>query len=395
MGAHLRGTKLIIGKKEPGAILSWLPTLFYLANLFRMTGHTGMPFVVMLAGGGLLGLVVFARGDIVRTDIFFFAMIILTITGLLNFIFIGNADIGEIGSDILYMGMMIVMLSFPMTYSQALITFYVSIAVFVMAFVSDAGTSSFLTSSGNYISVLAILSAALYYMTLQMTGRKISVIDIIPALLCFRISIWAKGRGGILCCMALLLLVAFFYIKNSAGEGKKAGLVIIAFLFIIGLFLVMKDINLMDRFLSLGKWSSRGLDNTSREAIWGSYFRKTTESAMYFLLGAPLQEIPIIHALNDNTHNSFFQLHATNGIFAFVIFIILLVRSGLWHLRNKKYLFATVLFVVFLRGMTDKFVFGQYGMPIVMYLILYPFFDEYATERAKRFRLNGIEKTDY
>ena len=129
--------------------------------------------------------------------------------------------------------------------------------------------------------------------------------------------------------------------------------------------------------MGLGKLSSRGLDNGPREKIWKAYFEKIENNIEYLFIGVPIQDVPVIHDIGDNTHNSFLHLHATNGIFSFVLFLLLIIKAMIYHLRTKKILFAIMLLVIFARGMSDKFIFGQYGMPILLYLVLYPYFSAY------------------
>lgn len=357
-------------------IFSWLPALFFLANIYRMTGHSSLPYLFLLSLCGIVGNMVLFFGKTRKPTLLYMTVIIWTISGLLNYYFIGNSDMLEISSNIMYFGLMMIMFAYPMTYTQGFITFYSSIAIFIVGYISGAHTHTFLTSSGNYISVLIILAAALYYITVYASGHEFSLIDILPSLLCFFISIWAKGRGGILCCSILLILTLLYYIIKNAYKSSRRMLLISIISIIVIIIIAFNEINIIDSYLSLGKWSSRGFDMSSRGIIWGSYINKVKESILYFLLGAPTDQIQIIQAFNNNPHNSFIQLHATNGIIPFLLFIFLLCRAVIYYFKEKNALLLIALIVVTTRGITDKFIFGQYGMPIIMYLVLYPYFEE-------------------
>ena len=383
---HIQGSKLIFYKNNPaGSLLSWLFPLFYLANLYRMTGHSSLPYTVGLIFVGAIGLLILLLNRVPRKDILYIIIVIFLITGVLNLLLVRNSDYRELLSDTLYMGMVILMIMYPMTYKQSFIFFYVYIATFLIGYIMGTGTHYFLTSSGNYISVLIILAASIYYMTIQLSDHRFTAIDILPALLCFLISIWAKGRGGILSCLILLALVTIYNSLNFAGKGAKRFLLLACFLVVVGGYFLIGNVSFLDAFLNLGKWRYRGFDTTSRQVLWSAYNEKVQENFLHIFIGAPLNQISLIHSLNNNTHNSFLQLHATNGLIAFVLLIALLIKAFIYFLKNKRTLFAIVLLVVFVRGMTDKFIFGQYGMPILMYLILYPYFDRYISER----RLNN------
>ena len=381
---YLKGSKLIINRQPLSSLLTWFPALFYFANLYRMTNHSALPYLAMMAICGIAGVLCVLFGKIVRRDVIFICFFVLFFTWLLNNLCVNNSDYSEIVTDFLYIGIMIMMMVFPMSYTQGIVTFYLSITTFIIGYITGAATHTFLTSSGNYISILVILAASMYYITIQVSGHSLTIIDLLPSLLCFLISVWAKGRAGILCCLILLLLIMLYYIRYYASKNSKRLLFIILIILMVSGYLIIQNVNLIDSFFALGKWAYRGVDTTSRNTIWGAYFDKLKENPFYILIGAPLNNIPIIYALNNNIHNSFLQLHATNGILPFILCIVLFVKDVVYFVKNKKQLLAIVLLVVFIRGMTDKFIFGQYGMPIMMYLLLYPLFDSYISKQAER-----------
>lgn len=372
-----------IKKEMNWSILAWLPLLFYLANLYRMTGHTPTLYIVLLIICGLIGIALLFFIKIPNNYILLISLILFIITGLINCIFINNTDYSELVSDVLYIGIVVVMIVFPMTFAQGFVTFYLTSAVFLLGIATGAETQTFLTSSGNYISILIILAEALYYISIQTSEHRFTLLDILPALLGVIISVWAKGRGGILSCLAMLFLIIVYYAHNYATKDSKRFLIVSTVFLIMIACVSFKSINLMESFLSLGKWSSRGFDSSGRDLIWGSYFGKMKESIIYILNGAPLREIPIIQSFNNNTHNSFLQLHATNGLIVFSLFAAFAFFSFIHYIKHRQYLFAIVLFTMLLRGMTDKYVFGQYGMPIMLYLVLEPYFDAYILQRRK------------
>ncbi|MBR3534007.1 MAG: hypothetical protein IKN80_09035 [Clostridiales bacterium] len=301
-------------------------------------------------------------------------MLIYFISGLLNVIIIGNITLVDLVKDALLFGVLILMFAYPMDLKKGTLFFYVSISFFIIAYFTGVKAAIVLTSSSNYVSVLMILSAALYYISLYNSGEKIKLIHLFPALICFMLSIWARGRGGILTCTILLALLVLCYTINFAHSGGSIRYFVIAIIVIVALGgLYVANINPIEDYFSLGKWSNKGFNNNDREIIWAAYYEKVKESVIYIMNGAPLNDIPIIHSFNNNTHNSFIQLHANNGLVPFLIFMIFMVKSLIRYIRENKYLMAIVLFTLFIRGMTEKFIFGQYGMPIMMYLVLEPY----------------------
>lgn len=265
------------------------------------------------------------------------------------------------------------MLRYQFSYTQGVVSYYITAATFLWYYINGINTHFVLTSSGNYISVLLIIFASLYYIALHNSGRRMKIWDIIPAILNFFLSIWARGRGGITATFAMLILISFIFV--SGLEKKKARRILwIAFIVTISLvILALTDFSLFNWFFSLGKWGYKGIENDARTIIWGSYFDKMRENVLYFVLGPPLRDIPIIAGYGGNCHNSFLQLHAYNGIIMIILFMVLLIHSALYYIRGKQWIMISILITFCVRAFTDKFVFGQYGMPIMMYLVLNPY----------------------
>lgn len=375
---QLQGTKIVLQKPKISALLQWFPALFYIANLYMRTGHSSSFYLISLCIVGILGLIKLAMDNRLCRAMILIVIVAYLLTGLINFTIIGNVNIRAIGNDMLLFGVMIMMFAYPMDYINATIFFYISIAVFIVAYFTGIQASTLLTSSGNYVSVLIILAAAIYYISLNNSGKAFRLIHVMPSFICLLLAVWAGGRGGILSCTVLFVLLIGYYLANyvRAGGARRYVFVLIVSSVVV-IYLCLYSINFIDIFMSLGKWSSRGIDNTARELIWNSYFEKMDENLLYILNGAPLNDIAILQIYDNNTHNSFIQLHANNGLIMFVLFAFLMIKAFLYQIKNKQFLLLIILITVVIRGMTDKFIFGQYGMPIIMLLVLEPYLDRY------------------
>lgn len=374
--------------------MQWLPALFYLANVYMRTGHTSALYLVTLFVVGIIGLVILWRINNNGKVVIYITMFIYLLSGILNCFIIGNVTLIALANDVFLFGIMVLMLVFPMDLFKGTVFFYVSISIFIYSYIMGIPAHAVLTSSGNYVSVLMILSAALYYISLSNSKRTIMINHLLPAAICFLLSIWAKGRGGILSSTVLFVLLIIYYLICHARSGSSRSLAfVIALVVAVIVYLYISNINLLETFFSLGKWSSRGIDNSSRELIWGAYFEKMKESVLYIINGAPLDQISIIHSFNNNTHNSFIQLHAHNGLIPFALFVVCMIKSLVNYINDKRFLMAIVLLSILIRGMSDKFIFGQYGMPILMYTILFPHMKSTARRRRqKRIRNNMINR---
>lgn len=355
-------------------LLRLLPGFFYIANLIRMLMISSVPYFIILylTGGVGLFLTLFLKKRKLDNIILFLLFYFFTL--VVNLLTVGNISFNNLIVNVLLVGITLMMLIKPWTYREGVIVFYLT--ALIMAYAMNASAvRRILVSSTNYISILMILSAAFYYIALEKDERVLKLIDILPALICFLISVWARGRGGILSTAVLLVLMLFLYIRKVSNKYARNSITIILFLFLIGVILLIRNVNLLDAFMSLGKWGTRGTDNSERMLIWSSYFAKMGESIRHVLLGPPLREIPIINLFRENCHNSFLQLHAYNGLLMFAIFVVVLARAFMYYWKRHKYLMIIMLSVLILRGMTDKFIFGQYGMPIMLFLALFPLVD--------------------
>lgn len=352
-------------------LLMILPGIFFLANLIRMLMISSVPYFVSLYAAGIIGILMVLFSRKYRLDKIVLFFLFYGITLVFNWMIVGNISFNDLAVNGFLIGITFIMLIHQWTYRHGSFIFYVSAAI--MAYEMNASAvRRILVSSTNYISILMILAAAFYYASIELDGRKMRLIDILPAAICFSISIWARGRGGILSTAILLTLMLVIYMQTLVDKrARRAVLFFIVLLAIVAL-LIIQDVNILDSFMSLGKWDTRGADNSERILIWGDYISKVQESFVFFLFGAPLKDIPVIYSAGENCHNSFLQLHAYNGIFMFFTFLVLLIRSLIFYWKNRRFVSLAMLATIVIRGMSDKFIFGQYGMPIMLFFVLYP-----------------------
>ena len=371
MNIHISQPKGLKHKKLTASdLLPWLPALLYLANIWFRMGHSSAPYLACLICAGSCGLIGMMKYSKVRRRGIISFMIVYFIMGLINCMIIRNIEIRDLANDALLFGVLFLMLLYPMNLCQGTIFYCVSMVPFVFTYFTGRAAKDILTSSGNFVSVLVIISTCIFYISVYNSRKEFLLIHLIPAALCFFLSVWARGRGGILGSTVLLaLMVAYYlYVYIRRGGSLRAVLLWFVIILICG-YLFIRNINLIESFMSLGKWSSKGTDNTDRIGLWRDYFSKAWESVVYLIGGAPFRQIPSIQAFGNNTHNSFLQLHATNGLPALGMFLFLLVRAICRQIKKKQLLLAILITALFVRGMTDKFIFGQYGMPVMLYLV--------------------------
>ena len=160
--------------------------------------------------------------------------------------------------------------------------------------------------------------------------------------------------------------------RNKTTDISKRFILFTGVLLLVLVVGIIRNTNLLRAFMSLGKWQTRGTDNTARIMLWKSYLSYTLRSVIYVLFGAPLRNIPVISAVGGNCHNSFLQLHAYNGLLMLVLFFSLLIKSFIYYWKNGLFVMFATLLVFVIRAFNDKFVFSQYGMPIMLFFVMFP-----------------------
>lgn len=359
-------------------LLALLPGVFYLANLIRMLAVTTSLYSIFIALAGVIGLFALAITKKYNlTPVWGFAALYL-LTLVIEWLVIGNVSVSSVFTCALLIGISVLMILYPFGYKSGLVVFYLS-AFMLIYRISIANSRRILTSSANYVSVVLLLAVFFYYISIENSKRRFRLIDILPAALCLILSIWAGGRGGILSCTFLLAMILLHYMRSITNKNAKRTLILIVILLVVCAVLYYKNFNIIDSFMGLGKWRSRGTNNSARVRIWMAYFSKVKESLLYLVFGAPLNKIPILISYSGNTHNSFIQLHAHNGLIMLAAIVVMIWKAGAFYLKQKKYLVLIMMITIIIRGLSDKFIFGQYGMPIMLYFILLPYVERQRT----------------
>lgn len=348
-----------------------LPILFFLVNLYRMRSGSIMLYMgILIISGGFGLLTALLNRSRMASFLLFSGVYLFTLA--LNLVFIKNVDAGSFVTSALLLALTPLTLRRRWTKQWGAAGFYLSAAIIILALMTRTKTRIF-SGSNNFISVVMILAAVIYYLPMTAGREKLRIRDLAPAFVCFFVSVWAAGRGGILSTAFLVVLILFVFMKQFIGRDPKRLALLIIFLGLILAGLLLLSDALLSWFMSLGKLRTRGLNGGDREVIWTAYFDKMLENPLYLLLGSPLREVEPAHVLGDNTHNSFLQFHAYNGILPLLLFLAALVVSVVRNLKKRDYLMLSLIAVVVLRAMTDKFIFSQYGMPFMLYLVFSSF----------------------
>ncbi len=367
----VRQQERLVLRLNPRQLIATLPGLFCIANLMRMLSMTSIPYNILLIVTGVIGIACSINKFRLRYRSCWLFFLLYMFTLGINCLVIKNTNLYSIAMNVLLFGIAFIMLIYPWSIRTGSVVFYVSVAM-ILYRLSISVSRRILISSSNYISVVMLLAVSFYYISIELAERKLKLIDLLPAALCFYISIVAEGRGGILSCAVLLMLLLLLYARTVTNKNAKRSILLIIVLFCISMYMYINNYGAIDLFFNLGKWRERGTDNSARAIIWLTYYQKAKESFLYFMQGAPLREIPLISAYGENTHSSFIQLHAYNGLIPLIVTVFLVLKAMVSYLRERKFVIAIMMLTVVIRGLSDKFIFGQYGMPLMLFFMFYP-----------------------
>lgn len=212
---------------------------------------------------------------------------------------------------------------------------------------TSGGDAFSVLSSGskNYISVIALSVVLLYY---SMTFRCERLVSVVPAAIALAFCFYAGGRSGILS-SAILLLGVFFY--NFLLIKKKPSLNF--FYAIIGLIVLDQILRNTAFFYDVADPNSllwrftMDVGSDGRLKIIQSYIKDMTAMQIIFGRGSDF----IQNELGMSVHISYIQWHISFGIFAFLLYAIVLSAYLKMFFINKLYV---VLFsVLLIRGSSD------------------------------------------
>lgn len=355
-----------------GNVYAMLPYLFFFANLLRiMRGQTGI-YLAVLTVVGIFGFMKLFMQHETKGRLLFCVVTVLMCAGtLMNALVTNNISIRDVFQGMLLLGVTVWLLLYPPSKKQAMLCFYVVALIFAYHWLIGTHPSHVLSSSCNYISVILLLFISLYYADIDV--GSMNGFAFLPAVACFFLSVWGRGRSGILA--SGVLLIGLIFLKLTAVNKKtKRVLLAVVFLLVGAIAYLLIDDNAFNSLSwMLGSFQTEGFEDSARILLWYEYLAATFGSLRNFLFGTSLQDMPLIVQFNSNPHNSFIYLQIAYGLTGTVTFFVFFVRSIIFYIKQHKYTSLLVLLTLSLRAFTDKFVFLQYGMPVMMYLVLMPF----------------------
>jgi len=225
--------------------------------------------------------------------------------------------------------------------------------------------------SVNYVSVIALSACALYY---TFNSKKNTPVNIFPALLTCALCVLTTGRSGSV--SSIILLVGLF-LYNYKFMKRKAltnlSYIAISLTTFLAIIEYSNFLYALDNPSSIFYRFSQIYTDEGRALIIVEYF--TNFGFFDFLFGKGNNSI--FEATGLSVHISYLQWHISLGVFAILIYVLVLFANFKLFLTNKLY--WLIMTVLILRAATDHimltagFIFG----PLLIYfcaVVYHPYY---------------------
>lgn len=246
------------------------------------------------------------------------------------------------------------------------------------------------TVSRNYISVIIVLVAGFYLIACEEENRRPMIVVLIFFLL---ITMWAIGRAGMASAMIILIGALIFKIDRV-----KMYVTIVLSIIIVGAFFFAQNISSqaqdnqisifltgIERFHRLGTADYRS--HINRE-----YIQRINEYPSEALVGAPVERIGSIVAVDGNPHNSYIRLHTMAGLAGFLL-VMTTVFFAIFKLSMKKKGLTIIALVACLfRSAFDSAAFHGPLDVVIYYSIFSALINIRIINRVARKKINEISK---
>lgn len=311
---------------------------------------------------------------VINMDIVLFACLCM-VTGLLNFVLIGNITLKKL-LECAFLNTATAAMLIEMKFRRRWLLYavYIYCAHFAIQFVVTGLDVRVLPRySNNFISLILIMPTVIYYAVSEAYGDRISYI---PAFIVWVLCLLAKGRSGIGAATILFVLL-FVYVETKKKESsyrRPAVLILKALYRLLLLVLLAAAVYLVfSRFSAVitKKFSKSGTDNTERAIIWKDYFTNMMGHIRYILFGTAKDGLILENLYEGNAHNSFINIHMYNGLLVIVV-VLYLIRAVIFALRKKRWVFLVCMAAYCFRGSFDNVFWCTKGTTMLMYFMFFP-----------------------
>ncbi|MBR3171038.1 MAG: hypothetical protein IKF22_07280 [Lachnospiraceae bacterium] len=361
---------------------SALVFLFFLAIFTSTLIERGITKQLVYYAASILCLGVYIIEKLIKKmlsinkNIFIF-MFLCILTGISNFVLIRNTGVSDIIECAILNTVMAIILNekrIKLEWLEAII--YIECAYFVYKFLSVGFYARVMTLySNNAVSIALLIPLAVYYALVDLQNESLKIMPVIVA---WVISLFAKGRSGIIIMTFLLIcIVAANYYHGVKNGHVNKWIYVRQLLYRIFVILLLTGISyyILSNYTNVvfSKFYRSGTDDTGRFLIWTEYLHYAFNRIKYFIFGVPYRMLLIGNFFGGNSHNSFISIHAKNGIVMLTICLIFLSKSIKWAINNKKYVYMVSLLAFCMRSFFDNVFWGTRGTTTFIFFLFTPY----------------------
>lgn len=301
-------------------------------------------------------------------------ILVFSLCAIINIIAVGNNSISSILFTVLYSGIYIFLMDETIDMNYVKIAIYIDCAIIIFFILKTGLGQPILTElSNNFISVLLFFPTFYYYIKAEYFHMKFGIV---PAIVVMITCLLALGRGGIISSVVFAVFILMYWIFSWMKQNRiygKTGMRLMIFIFLIVLIvLIILNFHLIQEFSVFQRFKKYGMYGTGRISIWKEYFTTMLSRLKNLLFGVKYSDLPLMVTFRNNLHNSFLNVHADYGILATLYLLCMFLFSFLRCIKSKKWVYFSVVLVLFIRSMTDKiFGGGSVGTPLLFFVLLF------------------------
>jgi hypothetical protein len=308
-----------------------------------------------------------------RSFIFIFILIFL-ISSIITLLFSSNYRMQDLILIFSYIGIGIMPIFHRLNHFIYKIFAFLFIAYFLYLISNNVDANEVFNASRNFISIFLLILVGYHIISSYQNQVSPSFLLIV---LCFVISIWSVGRGGILTFAFLTVFYPF------VTKMKIRNRLVFLILFSVALYYVFYFYGEYIFSIGFARFQSMGIQD-SRTDINAEYISVSLTKIQNLMFGSPFGDVISIRDVEGNPHNSFIRLHVYFGIIGVILFFSTFILSLIRLLKMRAYLLVYLFFALLLRAFTDSAAFHGVFDPLIYYLLFYPLMSLVTVDKTER-----------
>ncbi len=300
-------------------------------------------------------------------------VLFIAVCWLLGYVFqdgYNNYPPADFFYTVFYIGLAVILLKNKYNHKITFILYCFLLLSILYKYIQVGDINSLLNNySRNYISVLMLFCLLFYYLSCHDKGKKFFVF---PVIIAFFISVFFRGRGGIVTfgfLAAALIILRIRILENKSA--RKLYAILLVVICVIAAFIIVNNSDALfedpEAGLSLSRFQDKGMVDLERTKIWNGFLSNNTRSFDSFLLGSNTRLV----RPEGNLHNSFLQSYASFGLIGFAGLIILIIRSFVIGIKRREVLWLILYSALLIRAFTDLLMFQGFCELFIYYFIFY------------------------